>query len=122
MTAEPIFHLVAPRDWPTSGVYTPESLAKEGFVHFSFLDQVASSADRHYPAAPELIAVEIDPAQLGAPVVVEDSYGSGTAFPHVYSAIPVSAAIATHPLHRDSVGHWHFSRADDAPGRASSDR
>jgi uncharacterized protein (DUF952 family)/lysophospholipase L1-like esterase len=116
-----VFHLVAPDAWPGTGWYRPESLAAEGFVHLSFGDQVAGSANRHYADAPALAVVELDPAALTAPLVVEDSYGRGTAFPHVYGAVPVSAAVAVHELRRDGTGAWAFSPGA-AAAAASPDR
>ena len=116
-----LFHLVAPEDWPAVGWYRPDSLRTEGFVHLSFADQVAGSANRHYGDAPALAVVELDPAALGAPVVVEDSYGSGTAYPHVYAAMPVAAAVAVHPMRRGDDGAWQFSPGA-AAAAASPDR
>lgn len=117
----PLFHLVAPADWPRTGLYRPASLDTEGFVHLSFRDQVAASANRHYSAAATLVVIEFDPMALGVELRVEDSYGTGTAFPHAYGPIPVTAAVAAHPLTRDENGAWRFSpdRADAAasPGR-----
>lgn len=105
-----LFHLVDPDVWAAvEGDYRPASLTAEGFVHCSFAGQVAATADRHYAGAPALVAVELDPARLAAEVVVEDSYGSGTAYPHVYGPVPVSAAVAVHPLRRDGHGRWQFS-------------
>ncbi len=107
---DPLFHLVDPDVWAAvTDEYRPASLATEGFVHCSFAAQVAGTADRHYADAPALVAVELDPARLGAPVVVEDSYDSGTAFPHVYGPVPAVAAVAVHPLGRDADGRWVFS-------------
>jgi uncharacterized protein (DUF952 family)/lysophospholipase L1-like esterase len=117
----PLFHLVAPADWPAAGTYRPPSLAGEGFVHLSFADQVTGSANRHYPDAPELIVVEFDPEALDVEIRVEDSYGSGASFPHAYGPLPVSAAVATHSLARTAQGDWAFSPAGAgvaaSPGR-----
>jgi uncharacterized protein (DUF952 family) len=116
-----LFHLVPPQQWPSAGWYEPASLATEGFVHLSFADQVAGSANRHYADAGELVAVELDPAALTGEIRIEDSYGRGTAFPHVYAPVPVSAAVAVHPLARDGDGRWEFNVAD-AGAAASPDR
>lgn len=116
--AESIFHIIAPGDWPESGDYRPASLATQGFVHFSFADQVEGPANALYADAPELIVVEVDPARVGCEIRVEDSYGEGAAYPHVYGPVPVGAAIAIHRLHR-GAGRWRFSRGSAAavPGR-----
>ncbi len=118
-----IYHLVDPDEWTAAlaaGQYCPASLEREGFVHFSFADEVAGSANRHYAGAERLCAVAIDEQRVGAPVVVEDSYGTGTAFPHVYAAIPTDAAVDVCELHRES-GRWVFTPGD-ATGPASTDR
>lgn len=101
-----LFHLCAPGEWPVAGDYAPPSLTAEGFVHLSFADQVAASANKHYSTAPGLVAVELDPARFTAPIGVEDSYGSGTAFPHAYGPISAAAAVSVRELTRDAGGRW----------------
>lgn len=111
MTNDALFHILAVGAWPEAGgTYRPESLAAEGFVHCSFAHQVEGSANRHFAQAHDLCVIELDPARIGAPVVVEDSYGTGSAFPHVYGPIPAEAQIAVHRLVRDEGGRWRFNR------------
>jgi uncharacterized protein (DUF952 family)/lysophospholipase L1-like esterase len=116
-----LFHIVAPADWPATGRYAPASLANEGFVHFSFADQVEGVANARYRDAPELVVVELDPTALGVEVRVEDSYRAGHTFPHGYGPVPIAAAIAMHPLERTADGDWRFSpggaTAPASPGR-----
>jgi uncharacterized protein (DUF952 family)/lysophospholipase L1-like esterase len=107
---EPVFHIVAPADWPTGGQYRPASLAEQGFVHFSFADQVEGVANGVYREASDLLVIELDAAALGSEIRVEDSYGAGVAFPHGYGPVPVSAAVAAHPLVRAPDGAWRFTR------------
>ncbi len=104
-----LFHIVAPADWPASGLYRPPSLAEQGFVHLSFADQVDGPANALYADAAELVVIEIDPGAVGAPIRLEDSYNAGVEFPHVYGPVPVSAAVAAHPLRRGEGGAWRFS-------------
>ena len=107
-----LFHIVAPAVWAaavTRGEYAPPSLAAEGFVHLSFAEQVEGVANARYADEPELQVVEFDGDGLSSEIRVEDSYGSGTEFPHVYGAIDPSSARAIHPLTRDAAGHWRFS-------------
>ncbi|MDQ2959392.1 MAG: DUF952 domain-containing protein, partial [Actinomycetota bacterium] len=86
----------------------PESLAADGFVHFSYARQVAATANRFYRDRTELIVIEVEPGRLAEPVVDEDLYGAGDLFPHVYGAIPTSAAVAEHPLPRGPDGDYRF--------------
>jgi uncharacterized protein (DUF952 family) len=95
-----LFHIVAADVWASAvevGEYRPESLDVEGFVHCSFIDQVAGTATRYYAGVSGLLVVEFDPSALPE-VRVEDSYGSGTAFPHVYGSVPSGAALHSWPL------------------------
>ncbi|MDT4936535.1 MAG: hypothetical protein QOG80_206 [Pseudonocardiales bacterium] len=115
---ERIFHIVERGTWAladSAGEYRPESLQSEGFVHFSFADQVEATANLRYADAVNLCVIEIDPERVGAPVVVEDSYSTGTAFPHVYAPIPTAAAVAIHDLTRSAEGTHRFT-PPDAPG------
>ena len=107
----PVFHLVPPEQWPAAGWYRPASLATEGFVHLSFADQLLGSANRHFAGADALVAVELDPLAVGADIRIEDSYGSGAAFPHAYGALPVSAALKRHPLRRGPDGQWSLENS-----------
>ena len=112
-----LFHIIDPAVWAaTAGEYRPPSLAGEGFIHFSFADQVEGTANRHYADAPALIVLEVDPARLPDEIRVEDSYGAGTEFPHLYGPLPVAAVVAVHPLPRGDNGRFTF----DANGPASS--
>jgi uncharacterized protein (DUF952 family)/lysophospholipase L1-like esterase len=117
-----LFHLLAPRAWPVAGDYRPPSLAAEGFVHLSFADQVADAANGHCADADDLVAIELDPTALAAEVRVEDSYDSGTAYPHLYGAVPVAAAVAHHPMRRGADGRWQFVSPAGASASASPGR
>ena len=115
-----LFHIVGRADWQAAvaaGLYRPQSLVTEGFVHFSYADQVSAVANARYRDREDLVVVEFD--ATGLTVVVEDSYGSGTAFPHVYAPIPTALAVAVHPLHRQPDGDYAFSPARGS-GAASS--
>jgi uncharacterized protein (DUF952 family) len=112
MGAVRIFHIVAPGVWARAqegGTYLPAGYEQDGFVHCSFADQVAQVANARYREAPELIVVEIESDAVPAEVRVEDSYGAGEEFPHVYGPIPVEAAVAVHPLLRADGGAWTFN-------------
>jgi len=106
-----IFHIIDRSEWRVAQAeshYRPESLARDGFVHFSFADQVVGTASRYYRSRDDLLVLEIDPERLDDPVVVEDRYGHGEAFPHVYGAIPSGAVVTEHPLPRTAAGDFTF--------------
>lgn len=119
-----ILHIVAPDAWAAaerSGEYLPDGFDRDGFVHFSFADQVDRVANAIYRDEPELIVVEIESDEVPAELKIEDSYGAGEEFPHVYGPIPVTAQVGRHALVRTEHGDWAFSaRAGSDP--ASQDR
>ncbi len=97
-----LFAIVDEQVWAnavTAGTYRPPSLASEGFVHCSFADQVAGTAARWFGDVGGLIVVELDSATVPE-VRIEDSYGRGQSFPHIYGAVPTAAAVAVWPLTR----------------------
>lgn len=97
-----LYHLATQDEWDDyqqDGWIDPASLDTEGFVHCSWGRQVAGTIARHFPDATDLLALRIDPGELGDLVLVEeDSYGSGQAFPHAYGPIPVAAVVGTVPV------------------------
>ena len=89
-----LYHLATEAEWAAgqaSGELAPASLAEEGFVHCSWGSQVQGTVERHFAGVTGLLALHLDAEALDAPLVVEDSYGSGTAYPHVYGPVPVAA-------------------------------
>jgi uncharacterized protein (DUF952 family) len=81
-----VVHIASPEAWAearTSGLYRAESLADEGFIHFSRWDQLADTASRYYAGVPGLVVLVVEPGAL--PFRVENG------FPHLYSELPVSA-------------------------------
>jgi uncharacterized protein (DUF952 family) len=109
--ADRLFHILSAGVWSAlaaADLYRPPSLSDEGFVHLSYADQVLGTADRFYPDLPDPVAVEFARAALAAPVIDEDSHGTGQLFPHLYAPVPVAAAVAVHPLVRRSNGGYRW--------------
>ena len=86
-----ILHIARAADWARareSGAYAPGSLAKEGFVHASFPEQVLAVANALFRGEPDLVLLVIDPERLDAPLFVEGGY------PHIYGPVKVDAVVA----------------------------
>ncbi|MCU1353974.1 MAG: uncharacterized protein JWM05_3183 [Acidimicrobiales bacterium] len=102
-----LLHIASEAEWTAAqaaGELRPPSLEAEGFVHCSWTQQVAATADRHFPGRDDLVLLELDREALDAPLVVEDSYGSGQAYPHVYGPVPLAAVIRSLPFPRTENG------------------
>lgn len=74
----------------------PVDLA-DGFMHFSTAEQVRETAAKHFAAVDGLVLAEVDAEKLPKPPVWEPSRG-GQLFPHLYSALPLSAVTRTWTL------------------------
>jgi putative intracellular protease/amidase/uncharacterized protein (DUF952 family) len=88
-----LYHVVRARElsWGKDGRYAPSSLATEGFVHASFRDTVAPSAELYFAGEREedLRVLALDPRRLDVPVeIVETPRGP---MPHVHGSIPSDA-------------------------------
>lgn len=86
------------------GEIVTESLSSEGFIHCSFVDQVLIPANERFRGQQDLVLIDLDQTKIDHPIVVEDSYSSGTAFPHVYGAINTSAIRSIMEFPCDSFG------------------
>jgi uncharacterized protein (DUF952 family) len=73
-----------------AGQYAPASFAAEGFIHASFLPEVAESARLYFPADARLQILQIDPRAVRYEVVTTPR----GPMPHVLEPIPQSAIIA----------------------------
>jgi uncharacterized protein (DUF952 family) len=105
----PIYHLVLRSLWERDPAqpYRAASLAMEGFIHCSYAEQVARSANRFYANATDLLLLTIDPSRLTSPLR-EEPAGKGDLFPHIYGPIDRDAVLSAVPLLRGADGRWTF--------------
>lgn len=104
-----IYHLVLRPVWEANAEqpYRADSLSHEGFIHCSFADQVAGSANRFYADADDLLLLHIDAARLSSPLR-EEASGSGELFPHIHGPLNREAVVQVQPLTRGADGLWQF--------------
>ena len=84
-----------------AGVFkgAPVDLA-DGYIHLSTAAQLTETVDKHFGGQDDLHVVAVDLKALGGAVKWEPSRG-GQLFPHIYGDLPLSAAVAYSPMHRD---------------------
>jgi uncharacterized protein (DUF952 family)/GNAT superfamily N-acetyltransferase len=108
-----VYHLVAGAEWEqTQGHshYRAPSLASEGFIHFSTLEQVAGSANRYYAGRQDVLLLEIDPDKLATPLVYEAPKNPDRAherFPHLYAPLNLNAVVRVLHYAPDASGVFH---------------
>ena len=75
----------------------------DGYIHLSTSDQLTETVTKHFAGQDDLHLVAVDLVVLGESVKWEASRG-GQLFPHIYAALPLSAAIAYGALARAADG------------------
>jgi len=91
-----ILHITTHEQWGKSeklGLYLDKSLLDEGFIHCSLPEQIIRTANKHYFGQDNLLLLCISPGLLKAPLIYEDSYGSGEEFPHIYGVLNLEAVL-----------------------------
>lgn len=106
-----IFKICRACEWDEAvraGVYrgSPVDL-RDGYIHFSTVEQVAETAARHFAGQDDLLLIAVDATVLGANLKWEPSRG-GALFPHLYADLAVNAALWVKPLPRGSSGLHEF--------------
>ena len=107
-----IYHIALQSDWDDAKVVGEyristrgRTLEDEGFIHASYLDQVAGVARAFYRGiAQPLLLLNIETALLDIEVIAENTGGGIELFPHVYGPIPVDAVVAIRPVAVDAEG------------------
>jgi uncharacterized protein (DUF952 family) len=99
---EQIVYKVCPRSaWTealAAGRYTGSADdLRDGYIHFSSKAQLAGTLAKYFRGQPNLVLVAIATDPLGGALRWEPSRG-GDLFPHLYTALPVSAALTVHHL------------------------
>jgi uncharacterized protein (DUF952 family) len=76
---------------------------RDGFIHFSYADQLAETARKHFAGCENLVLVAVSPRGLEGQLRDEVSRG-GALFPHLYTAIFTENIIWTREIALDASG------------------
>ncbi len=82
------------------GLYQPESLQQQGFIHCCTLSQLNWVLEQFYAAQPDLHLLLLEASLLGPQLKFEPAVGSDVdgLFPHLYGPIPPMAVLDCLPL------------------------
>jgi uncharacterized protein (DUF952 family) len=81
--------------------------ARDGFIHFSSVAQVAETAAKHFARQTDLVLVAVDGDALGAALKWERSRNDDL-FPHLYGPLPLAAVRWARPLPDEADGKRVF--------------
>ena len=85
-----IVHIARKFEWEQAqrtGVYRSASLAQDGFIHCSNVDQVIDIANKLFRGQTDLALLCIDEALVAHLVKYEDLYQTQEPYPHIYGAL-----------------------------------
>lgn len=111
-----VFHLTTPQEWADAcevGRIEPRSLATEGFVHCSTVEQLTGTIERHFGTADELVVVELDPTLAGE-LRWEESR-PGERYPHLYRPLVATDVTGIHHWRRSPDGRVEIPRLLGVP-------
>jgi uncharacterized protein (DUF952 family) len=103
-----IFHMTTRSDAlmaAVAGEYRHPSLEAEGFIHCSYPDQIAATANKHYRGHRDMVLLQIARAEVPVDVVDENTSGGAALYPHIYGPLPMAAVTAIHefPCNEDGT-------------------
>jgi len=106
-----IYHIAFQEDWKKAqeqGVYTLESVEKEGFIHASLENQVLNSANLFFKNKTDLLLLAIDSEKVKVEVKYENTMGGEELFPHIYGDLTLDAILEAKELKKDEKGNFQF--------------
>jgi uncharacterized protein (DUF952 family) len=107
-----IVHLCPRQAWEKAeaeGVYQPESLEREGFIHFSLPTQIYRTANAFYHGQEGMVLLWVDPEKLSAPLRWETA--DRETFPHLFGALNLDAVVRTQEFSPDADGEFRPEEA-----------
>lgn len=100
-----------------SGEYRAESLASEGFIHFSQLHQVMGVANAFYVGLKDLVILTVDISRLKAelkyeapvhPRASDSAPSADDRFPHLYGPLNFDAVVSVVDFPLGADGKFHL--------------
>lgn len=103
-----IYHIVSNDLWIKSleqGEYRGDTLDTEGFIHFSLVNQVLATANRHYHGVKGLVLLQVNSERLSSELKYEAAPW-GESFPHLYGALNLDAVTSVFDFIPDANGDF----------------
>ncbi len=102
-----ILHITTRKDWEHArqvGIYKPESLEKQGFIHCSYPSQLVKVADANYPGRKDLVLLCIESNRVRADIHEE---GTGDeSYPHIFGPLNLDSVARALEFTPDKAGKF----------------
>ena len=103
-----IYKICPAQDWARAvraGVYLgSEDDIRDGYIHFSTLEQVAGTLKKFFAGQSGLLLIQVEAAKLGDALKWEPSRNDAL-FPHLYGQLEASADLKTAEIELGANGH-----------------
>lgn len=106
-----IYHVISQIDWEDvkkSEFYAPDSLIREGFIHFSLREQIPGVIERYYKDQTGLLVIKVEINKLKSKLEFEQVPDSGL-FPHLYGKLNMNAVIGVYSILKDENKKVYWS-------------
>jgi uncharacterized protein (DUF952 family) len=110
-----VLHITRRVAWSAAvkqGAYTGDTLATEGFIHCSTIDQVVWVANQRFRGETDLVLLVIDVQRVGAEIKYEAAEAQQL-FPHIYGALNIDAVVRIVDFRPDEQGLFAMPEAAD---------
>ncbi len=107
-----IYHLVKYSDWKSEN-YQGVQIRLEGeFIHCSYAEQVARSANKYFSKEDSILVLHIAPERVHS--LIKDEYApDGLLFPHIYGYIPKIAVFKITQINKNQNEVFEFDETID---------
>ncbi len=106
-----IYHVISQIDWEDfkkSEFYAPDSLIHEGFIHFSFEEQIPGVIERYYKEQTGLLVIKVEINKLKSKLEFERVPDTGL-FPHLYGKLNMDAVTGVYSISKDENEKVYWS-------------
>jgi uncharacterized protein (DUF952 family) len=99
-----IYHILASEEWErafAAGLYRPDSLGSEGFIHAGYREQIPDVANILFAGEQGLVLLCIEPSRVKVPIredLVEFPEGRKSLHPHFYGPLNLDAVVQALPF------------------------
>jgi uncharacterized protein (DUF952 family) len=104
-----ILHITTRKDWEHAkqvGIYKPESLEKQGFIHCLYPSQLVRVAEANYSGRKDLVLLCIESNRVRADIREE---GAGDeSYPHVFGPLNLDSVARVLEFKTDKTGKFEL--------------
>lgn len=111
-----LFHITTREKWKQhlrNGIYEPESLETEGYIHCSTGNQLQDTANRLFGDKNEILLLVIDASMIREDIKYEKDEETGEEYPHIYTSLNSNAVVDKIDIQAEDNGSFSIDFSSD---------